>query len=68
MSRREWRCRNRECGAVLGQLVAGEALQLAADVQAVRALLALGRADITCPACGTRRSFRGQELRTGQRH
>ena len=64
MSRREWRCRNRDCpadhGAVLGQLtndLAGLVLQ--AGVTRFRFYLDSHKVDVICPICGTVRTFRG---------
>ncbi len=63
VSRREWRCRNRECavrgGAVLGKVTLSGDLVLAPAVAAFRCFLDTGRAVVACPACGREREFRG---------
>jgi hypothetical protein len=64
MSRGSWRCRNPACptpqGAILGHL-GDERTTLLLDpaVRRVVVRLDVRRADVTCPACGTVRSFRG---------
>ena len=63
MSRSLWRCRNPACpvrgGAVLGRITADQGLVLAAEVEQFAIYLDTRRAEIACPACGTRREFRG---------
>src|SRR5687768_3938905 len=59
VSRRLWRCRNPECGAVLGRLTGDGGLRLAPGVRLARAYLDTRKAVIACPACGAAREFRG---------
>jgi hypothetical protein len=63
MSRREWRCRNREClvpdGAILGRLTCDGGLVLDSGVREFRCYFDSQRALVTCPECGTKREFRG---------
>jgi hypothetical protein len=64
MSRRLWRCRDPECGIVLGRLTGDAGLILVPAVQHLHVYIDTGRSDITCPACGTVRSFRGRSIGT----
>ena len=59
MSRRLWRCRNPECGAVLGRLTSDGGLVLKTDVPVMRAYFDTRRLVAHCPACGEAREFRG---------
>lgn len=63
MSRRLWRCHNRNCpiphGAVLGRLTVDDGLVLNPSVVMFRAYLDTRRAAVMCPACGAAREFRG---------
>jgi hypothetical protein len=67
MSRSLWRCRNAACpvrgGAVLGRVTSDAGLMLDPAVQAFAVYLDTRRAVVVCPACGTRREFRGASLR-----
>jgi hypothetical protein len=64
VSRRDWTCRNRTCGAVLGRLtLAGDGLVLAPGVAIIAAYFDTGRVEIACPACGAHRDFRGRAVR-----
>jgi hypothetical protein len=67
MSRSWWRCRNPGCptphGAVLGRVTADGGLVLDVAVHAFVAYLDTGRVDVTCPACGIKRDFRGRAVR-----
>ena len=66
MSRAWWRCRNPGCptrgGAVLGRVTIDGGLVLDPAVQAFAVYLDTGRIEIACPACGTKREFRGLAL------
>jgi len=63
VSRSLWRCRNPNCsephGAVLGRVTAQGGLVLDPAVRVFAVYLDTRRAQITCPACGTPREFRG---------
>lgn len=67
MSRSWWRCRNSGCptrgGAILGRVTTEGGLVLDPAVQTFAVYLDTGRIEIACPACGTRREFRGRVLR-----
>jgi len=67
VSRSLWRCRNPHCptpgGAVLGRVTADGGLVLDLAVLTFAAYFDTGRGEITCPACGVRREFRGTVLR-----
>lgn len=67
MSRSWWRCRNQEClrrgGAVLGRVTAEGGLVLDPSVRSFAVYLDTGRVEVTCPACGTTRAFRGTSVR-----
>ena len=67
MSHSLWRCRHPMCpvrgGAVLGRITADQGLVLAPDVEYFAIYLDTRRAEISCPACGTRRKFRGIAVR-----
>lgn len=65
MSRREWRCRNPECGAVLGHLTSDGGLRLNANVAHVSVQLRASRASVTCGSCGRTRTFVGMALYSG---
>ena len=64
MSRRLWRCRNPECGEVLGRITDGFGLELSGIVIGLAAYMDTGRVDIKCPNCGLVRSFWGHFVRT----
>lgn len=63
MSRRLWRCRNRDCpvphGAVLGRLTVEGILIVDESIQAARCYLERGQALIKCPACGHLKTYFG---------
>jgi hypothetical protein len=67
MSRSLWRCRNRDCpvphGAVLGHLTGDGGLRLDPAVTTFVVYLDTDRAVITCPRCGSDRSFFGSVIR-----
>lgn len=67
MSRSLWRCRNPDCptrgGAVLGRVTSDGGLVLDPGVRAFAVYLDTRRIEVLCPACGTRREFRGRSLR-----
>jgi hypothetical protein len=67
VSRPLWRCRQPDCpvrhGAVLGRVTADGGLALAPEVKAFAAHFDTGRVEVTCPACGAKRDFRGRALR-----
>lgn len=67
MSRSLWRCRNPGCpvphGAVLGRVTAEGGLVLDPAVRAFAVYLDTRRAAVVCPACKTRRDFRGTNVR-----
>ncbi len=69
MSRRVWRCRNRDCpvphGAVLGRLTANGCLLLDPRVMKFRVYLDTRRAVVACPGCGISREFRGPGVFSG---
>ena len=64
MSRREWRCRNQACRAVLGRITSEGALILGHTSMQWMMQISHGRFDLLCPACGTRRSFRGTYVKS----
>jgi hypothetical protein len=70
VSRSLWRCRHPDCpvrhGSVLGRVTAAGGLVLAPEVKAFAAYFDTGRVEVTCPACGTRRDFRGRALLRGR--
>jgi hypothetical protein len=67
MSRSLWRCRNSTCpirgGAILGRVTADDGLVLDPAVEVFAVYLDSQKATVTCPACGTRREFRGSTVR-----
>jgi hypothetical protein len=67
MSRSFWCCRNPGCpvrgGVVLGRITSNKGLVLDAVVKEFAVYLDTRRATVTCPACGTRREFRGNCVR-----
>ena len=70
MSRRQWRCRNRDCpvphGAVLGRLTAVGGLVVDGAVKTVRIYLDSRRVTVGCPACGAEREFQGPAVFIGR--
>jgi len=62
VSRRLWRCRNAECGAVLGHITADDVVALDPGVHVVRVYFDTSKAAIACPKCGTVREFRGRAI------
>ena len=60
MSRRLWRCRNPDCGAVLGRLTTDGGLIVLHGGTQVGAYFDTGRATVACRNCGTMRGFRGR--------
>ena len=60
MSRREWRCRSLDCGAVLGRITADGGLVVAESVDHVQAFFDTAKAIVVCFECGSRREFRGR--------
>jgi hypothetical protein len=62
MSRRLWRCRNPECGAVLGRVTFEEGLVLGAEARLARVYLDTRKAIVACRCCGQVRTFRGRSV------
>jgi ribosomal protein L37AE/L43A len=66
MSRSLWQCRHPACpvrgGAILGRITADQGLVLAPDVKHFAIYLDTRRAEISCPACGSMREFRGSAV------
>lgn len=71
MGRNAWRCRDRGCpvphGADLGSVTPAGDLELAAGVDQFVIELAVGRATVRCPSCGTGREFRGGSIFSARR-
>jgi hypothetical protein len=70
VSRSLWRCRNRACpvphGAVLGHLIGNGGLRLDSAITIFVVYLDTDRVAVTCPSCGTERSFFGTTVRRGR--
>jgi hypothetical protein len=66
MSRSLWRCRNPGCpvphGAVLGRVTVDGGLVLDPAVRSFAVYLDTGRVEVVCPACETKREFRGTSV------